>query len=146
MKLKKMPTTIVLMFCSWLIAISGLFVGGFYCLSSLKIGMGIIFAGIILAAAIRVIGNIAEIIFHLHADFLSASKNRDQILSSLTRTLNDNFQNITQTLNDNFQSIRQILGDNLQNIQQINSDSRDINQNIHKIWLLFEDIKNTLEK
>jgi methyl-accepting chemotaxis protein len=137
-----MPTTMVLLACSWLIAISGLFIGGFYCFSSLKIGIGIIFAGIILAAVIRVVGNIGEIIFNLNANFLSASKNTDQILSNLTQT----FDNIHQNLQQINSNLTQTFDNIHQNLQQINSDSRDINQNIHNIWLLFENIKNTLEK
>jgi methyl-accepting chemotaxis protein len=157
MKLKMMPTTIVLMVCSWLTAIAGLSIGVFYCLSSVKIGIGIIFLGIILSALIRTLGNMSETVFRINTNLLSTGKNTDQILSDLIQTLNENsqntiqtlngnFQNIAKTINDNFQSIVPILGDMQQNLQQINSDSRDINQNIHNIWLLFENIKNTLEK
>ncbi len=128
MRLKRMPSTILLLVFSWISAIAALSIGGFYCFSSLKIGLGIIFTGLLLASTLRMMANMGEMVFNLHADVLSVIKNIEQSLFHLTRILADNFKETQQ------------------NLRQINSDSRDINQNLHKMWSLFENIKDTLER
>lgn len=71
MRQKRMPTTIVLMVFSWITAVLGLIIGGYLIIFNfnkinlLLIGLSILGGGMLLAAAIRTVGNIGQILFDL---------------------------------------------------------------------------------
>lgn len=129
MKLDKMPTTFALLILSWLAAFFGFILSGYLVIfksqevNILIYGLSILLGSFILAATIRMFGNIGQMLFDIK-NFLF---------------------NSNQTLNSQFQSIHNEL-QNLKNIyEQIGCDSKDINQNIHQIKTFFERIERHID-
>jgi len=95
MKTKKMPSTRILLILSWLIAIISFCLGGFFIFfkfyKTVLLGLGflILFGGIILAAVIRMLANIGQILFDL-------SDINQKLFKSLFGEVRDISQNINQ--------------------------------------------------
>lgn len=99
MKTKKMPTTIILLIFSWLIALAGLLkslsliVFHFKERASLFAGLWILLSSLLLAAVIRMFANIGQMIFDLikEVQFL---KNDIEQINCDTKDANENIHQI----------------------------------------------------
>lgn len=156
--MKRTPAIVVLSVSSWVIAIIGLVIGGFYYFTSLEIGLGIVFGSIILAAVVRMLGNIGQMLFELSAYSLSFLKGIDrgtqdnfQHLQSLNQSLKDNSWEINQSLKDSFPVLLQSFKDTTQTLQQhiqeinqsLKDNSREIKQALQES---FRDSGQTLQQ
>lgn len=125
MKSKLMPTTIVLDVFSWLVAVSGVFRAGVFVIFEAKDASAWISAvtallgAFLLAALIRMIASIGQILFDSKVEFIRV---RVAIEKSMA-----------------------ILEKNETGLEQINCDSKDISQNIHQIRTFFEQIEKHLD-
>ena len=92
MKTNKMPTTVILLFFSWLIAIAGLLLalaqifilrpGGI----NLWINSAVILLGsLLMAIVIRVFANISQMIFDWKADMYNLARENKEIMYNLAR-------------------------------------------------------------
>jgi UPF0716 family protein affecting phage T7 exclusion len=141
MKSKKMPMTNLLNILSWIIAGFGLLTGGFYCTISFKAGIAVIFGAVILAAIIRGLGNIGQILFDFHSNALrmnqeikQAFQNNSEVLQGNLKVLKDN----SEVLQGNFK----VLQDNFEITRKVQSDNLGINQELKKV--LKEEFGQTL--
>ena len=124
MKINRMPTVLILSVMSWLIGILGfiasvclLVVYGRNNINSLLIAILVLLAGILLAALIRMFGNMGQIFFDLRADVqrLSSflSDNLSELLQRLT-TLSNDTKATQGILSHGFSSLSQELKTQLQ--------------------------------
>lgn len=133
---KKMPITITLLSFSYFIAVCGIVAGGlrmafkFKDAGSLIYGFLILTGSLLLAALIRMLANIGQMVFDLRADMQNSFRQEEAR---------------NETLIQNLQSIAQRLGAIKDNFDQMNCDSRDMNQNIHQIRDFFEQIERHLD-
>lgn len=76
MKIHKMPTTMLLLFFSWLITILGFLAGGYLIIfrpdgfNSLLSGLLILPGTFLLALIIRMLGNAGQMLFDIHRNIL----------------------------------------------------------------------------
>ncbi|MBZ9577954.1 hypothetical protein KJA13_02860 [Patescibacteria group bacterium] len=123
MKINKMPITMALLVFSWLIAISAISISGYLIIfkfgevRSLIGGLSILLGGLLLAAVIRMLGDIGQMLFDL----------KDFLLIDFQKDLKTQLQSISN------------------NCEQINCDLKDINQHIYQIKAFFEQIERRLD-
>lgn len=141
MKVDKMPTTIILSVFSWLIAVSAastavyLFIFKFGRLGPMISGLLILVGGLLLAGMVRMFGVIGQTLFDLKS-FLT---------SDFHKTLLQSVGETREILKDGFVNLNTELLCNLpQKFEQINCDLKDINQNVHRIKVFFEQIEGHL--
>lgn len=108
---------------SWLIAISAISISGYLIIfkfgevRSLIGGLSILLGGLLLAAVIRMLGDIGQMLFDL----------KDFLLIDFQKDLKTQLQSISN------------------NCEQINCDLKDINQHIYQIKAFFEQIERRLD-
>ena len=167
MKIDKTPTTIALLVFSWLIAISAISISGYLIIfkfgeaRSLIGGLSILLGGLLLAAAIRMLGDIGQMLFDLKAFLINDfHRIRSQDAREIREVLKRGFFDLNQDLGTRLQTLNQDLGTQLQtlnqdlgtqllsisnNCEQINCDLKDINQHIYQIKAFFEQIERHLD-
>ena len=150
MRINRAPTTWVLLFFSWLIAILG-FLGGCYLfifkLGEFKFlsGVFLILASLLLATVIRMFANIGQIIFDIKIDNtqnLQALIQRFSSFSQENKEINKDLKNQLQSQADTLTQNLQALKDSF---EQMNCDTKDMNQNIYQIKTFFEQIERHLD-
>lgn len=144
MKTERMPTVKALYLISWIVALSGLSLSAIililkgisprYMLIAFIVSGG----GFISAAFIRASGIIAQILFDFKKEFLILSVN-----------VNRSMENLNLKTYDICRDIKQLDSDIGNYIRQANSDIKDslhdINDNINKIKVFFEQIERHLD-
>ncbi len=156
MKIDKTPTTIALLVFSWLIAISAISISGYLIIfkfgeaRSLIGGLSILLGGLLLAAAIRMLGDIGQMLFDLKAFLINDfHRIRSQDAREIREVLKRGFFDLNQDLGTRLQTLNQDLGTQLlsisNNCEQINCDLKDINQHIYQIKAFFEQIERHLD-
>ena len=115
----KMPTTILLILSSWSIAILGLAGGLAWSLSSPIRGISLLLGSVAAAAALRMLGNIGEIMHKASYDLKQMSYDLKQMSCDLKQLSRDT--------------------------QQIGCDTKDINQCLSDIRKFFESIERHLD-
>jgi len=122
----KMPTTILLILSSWSIAILGLAGGLAWSLSSPIRGISLLLGSVAAAAALRMLGNIGEIMHKASYDLKQMSYDLKQMSCDLKQMSCD---------------LKQLSRDT----QQIGCDTKDINQCLSDIRKFFESIERHLD-
>ena len=96
MRTNRMPTTIVLLIFSWWIAVLGLLGGGYLMVFKFREGLSflngflILVASLLLAAVVRMLSIIGQIVF----DLLQAVKNHMEQINCDTKDINQNIHQI----------------------------------------------------
>ena len=117
--------------------------------------------GLLLAAAIRMLGDIGQMLFELKAFLINDfHRIRSQDAREIREVLKRGFFDLNQDLGTQLQTLNQDLGTQLQtlnqdlgtqllsisnNCEQINCDLKDINQHIYQIKAFFEQIERHLD-
>lgn len=147
-KISVTPVNLVLSIFSWLIAIFGL-LGGFliiftsYNTGSLIKGFLVLLGSLVLAAVVRVIGNIGQMLFDLRLSHARLEQSlKLQILH--LKDINLQFKKLTQDLSSDLEIIHTEFQGLRNDFAQLNCDSKGINQNIHNIKNFFEQIERQL--
>jgi uncharacterized protein YoxC len=132
MKVKMIPTVLVLLFFSWMFAILGLTIGPYLIIfrsdNYFIKGWLFLFGGLFLFIIIRTVANIAQILFD--------SKLYLQKLSL----------DIPNTLNKGFDSLNKKIDEFSSDIQEIKTSFLDINQNLRSFQELAQTIHATLQE
>lgn len=168
-KSKKMPTALMLLVLSYLIAILGLTGAGVLIVSrfgevrSLIAGILILVGALSLAAALRMFANIGQILFELNSFLFNDLKSLLSGINQHIKNIENDSKVAVQSLNQNIASFRQSLHTQLQSLEplktnleqnletlktqleQLGCDSKDISQNINQIKVFFEQIERHLD-
>lgn len=169
-KSKKMPTALMLLVLSYLIAILGLTGAGVLIVSrfgevrSLIAGILILVGALSLAAALRMFANIGQILFELNTFLFNDLKS---LLSGITqhiKNIENDSKAAVQSLSQNIAGFRDDSHTQIENLrtelqktqlqsletlktqlEQLGCDSKDISQNINQIKVFFEQIERHLD-
>jgi methyl-accepting chemotaxis protein len=132
MKINKMPTTLVLLVMSWLVAILGLAASGYILIRKgndmrlLLVAFIILFASLLLAALARMAGIMGQVLFNLRMDIQELSKSPYQDTKQTQDILSKGFSSLSQDLKTQLQEQASNLIKTLQELSK--SLSQDTKQ------------------
>lgn len=141
----KIPATRALLLLFWVILGVAVIAGGYVSISGfgdnakLASGLLIIISGFILASAVRMFANIGQMIFDIKAFLMD---NLNKMLSIEIQETRDVVTKKLNNLNGDLKTKMDLLNTNC---EQINCDTKDINNNIQKLCLFFEQIEKHLK-
>lgn len=126
--MNKMPTTKMLLSFSVLVAFCGIIVPVVLVfnkrdMQALLLSAGIFLGCMLIAVLTRMIANMGQIMFELKAEIIRSNE--------LSLNIKEVIQNFSSTLD--------------KKVDYINCDTKDINENINKIKIFFEQIERNLD-
>lgn len=136
-KCDKMPAAIVLVVCSWLVALAGFVAAGYRIISGVYRAESIFTAFLILlgsmvaAGLVRMVANIGQFLFEI--------RNQCFHMNAEICELKTNIREINTQVKEINTQARDLL------LEQIGCDSKDMAQNINQIKVFFEQIERHLD-
>jgi hypothetical protein len=159
-KCDKMPASIVLLTCSWLVALVGLVAAGYrivsgaYRVESIFTAFLIFLASIVTAGIIRMVANIGQFLLEIRDQSLRLNTEVCEIKTNIQdiKTKAQELKILAEGSRTQVEIIKTQLSekkdleqkrDSL--LEQIGCDSKDLSQNINQIKVFFEQIERHLD-
>jgi len=142
----KMPITIILLVFSYLAPACGIAASVWIMLkyrdpASLIYGFLTLAGSLLLAALIRMLANIGQMIFDIRVDMQNSLKDTQGSFRHAKESADARNEALIRDLQSIVEELRAVRD----NFNQMNCDSRDMNQNIHQIRDFFERIERHLD-